>query len=214
MSTDCSTARGGASSVPVPGIPGPTQRPKSGSKKTPPTPGNRAEAGSGRDARAPLVPGRGSLRPQQRPAPLLGSAALATDRRSPDCAPVCLWLGGGQSSGRGTLLSGPALGGRRGHGAVSGAHRGSLPPPILPDGARWGWLAPGLGSARPPTHATAVPAALQPRTQSRGTSLGSSAGELPEQPGLSLLGAGGPASMPRPQDPPPPTKTGPIDDLL
>src|SRR3990167_8097327 len=214
MSTDCSTARSGASSVPVPGIPGPTQRPKSGSKKTPPTPGNRAEAGSGRDARAPLVPGRGSLRPPQRPAPLLGPAALAPDRRSPDGAPVCLRPGGGQSPGRGTLLSGPALGGRPGHGAVSGAHRCSLPPPILPAVARWGWLAPGVGSARPPTHATALPAALQPRTQPGGTSLGSSAGELLRQPRLSLLAAGDPAGMPRPQDPPPPTKTGPIDDLL
>src|SRR3990167_4087377 len=179
MSTDCSTARGGASSVPVPGIHGPTGRPKSGSKKTPPTPGNRAEAGSGRDARTPLVSGRGSLRPAQRPAPLLGPAARATDRRSPDCAPVCLRLGGGQSPGRGTLLSGPALGGRRGHVALSGAHRCSLPQPILPDVARWGWLAPGVGSACPPTHATAVSAALQPRTQPRGTPLGSSAGELP-----------------------------------
>src|SRR3990172_8752776 len=214
MSTDCSTARGGATSAPVPGIPGPTYRLKSGSKKTPPTPGNRAEAGSGRDARAPLVSGRGSLRPQQRPAPLLGPTTRATDRRSPDCAPVCLRPGGGQSPGRGTLLSGPALGGRRGHGAVSGAHRCSLPPPILPDVARWGWLAPGVGSARPPTHATALPAALQPRTQPGGTSLGSSAGELPGQPGLSLPGAGGPAGMPRPQDSTPTAQTGPIHDLL
>src|SRR3989304_736269 len=150
MSTDCSTAMSGANSVPVPGIPEPTERPKSGSKKTPPTPGNRAEAGSGRDARAPVVPGRGSLRPHQRPAPLLGPAPLATDRRSPNCAPVCLRLGGGQSPGRGTLLSGPALGGRRGHVALSGAHRGSLPPPILPAVARWGRLGPGLSSARPP----------------------------------------------------------------
>ncbi len=35
MSRGCSTAMGGASSAPVPGIPGPTQRPKSGSKKLP-----------------------------------------------------------------------------------------------------------------------------------------------------------------------------------
>src|SRR3972149_8298579 len=203
MSTDCSTAMSGASSVPVPDIPRPTQRLQSGSKKTPPTPGSRAEAGSGREARAPVVSGRGSLRPHQRPAPLLGPAALAPDRRSPDCAPVCLRPGGGQSPGRGTLLSGPALGGRRGHVALSGAHRGSLPSPILPAVARWSWLAPGVGSARPPTHATAAPAALQPRTQPSGTSLGSSAGELPGQPGLSLLGARRPAGMPRPQDPAP-----------
>src|SRR3990172_11036325 len=214
MSTDCSTAMSGASAVTVLGIPGPTQRPKSGSKKTPRTPGNRAEAGSGRDARAPFVPGRGSLRPPQRPAPLLGPAALATDRRSPDCAPVCLRLGGGQSPGRRTLLSGPALGGRRGHVALSGAHRGSLPPPILPAVARWSWLAPGVGSARPPTHATAAPAALQPRTQPGGASLGSSPRELPGQPALSLLGAGDPAAMPRPQKPTPTAKTGSINDLL
>src|SRR3990172_10836442 len=142
MSTDCSTAMSGANSVPAPGIPEPTERPKSGSKKTPPTRGNRAEAGSGRDARAPVVPGRGSLRPHQRPAPLLGPAALATDRRSPNCAPVCLRPGGGQSPGRGTLLFGPALGGRRGHVAVSGAHGGLLPQPKSPPFVDGGGLAP------------------------------------------------------------------------
>src|SRR5579863_4805661 len=160
MSTVCSIGTPGASWVPGRVTSSPTVHARRNSKKTPPTPPrslNRASAGH---ARALAVSRRGALRAAQRPAPLLGALAAATERWPASHPRVRLWLGRRESSGRPSLFAGSPWGRCGGDVGLPGSDRRRLPRRLLRDAAGRGGLASGRRAACSLPAASAVSSAL------------------------------------------------------